>query len=45
VEVWSFFYGLFIGNVKGGGGKGVNRVFWKCFFHCGEGRGLDFFTN
>jgi hypothetical protein len=19
-------------------GKGVHWVFWKCFFHCGEGR-------
>jgi len=24
-----FFYGPFIGNVEGGGGKGVNRVLWK----------------
>jgi len=24
------------------GEKGVNRVFRKCFFHCGEGRGLFF---
>jgi hypothetical protein len=31
-----------MGNVGGGGGKGVNRVFWKCLFHYGEGRGLVF---
>ncbi len=28
--------------MEGGGGKGVNRVFWKCFFHYGEGRGFDY---
>ncbi len=38
-----FFYGPFIGNVEGGRGKKVNRVFWKCFFHYGKGRGVVFF--
>ncbi len=30
------------------GGKGYIGFFWKCFFHCGEGRegkGVIFFTN
>jgi hypothetical protein len=28
--------------------RGTFRVFWKCFFHCGEareGKGVIFFTN
>jgi len=31
VGVWSFFYGPFIGNVEGGGGKGV---FYKKNYFC-----------
>jgi hypothetical protein len=46
VKVNVFFF-PFIGNVEGGGGKGL-IFFWKCFFHCGEareGKGVIFFTN
>ncbi len=35
--------------MEGGGGKRVHKVFWECFFHCGEARegsaGVILFTN
>jgi hypothetical protein len=42
---FGFFYFILFLTVEG---EGYIGFFWKCFFHCGEGRegkGVIFFTN
>jgi len=38
VEVNAFFFPRYMKRWKEEGGKGYIGFFWKCFFHCGEGR-------
>ncbi len=48
VEVNVFFFRRYMKRWKEEGGKGYIGFFWKCFFHCGEGRegkGVIFLTN
>ncbi len=43
-----FFPYIYMKRWKEEGGKGYIGFFWKCFFHCGEGREgkvVIFFTN
>jgi hypothetical protein len=48
VEVNGFFLPKYMKRWKKDKERGTFRVFWKCFFHCGEareGKGVIFFTN
>ncbi len=48
MEVNVFFFLRYMKRWKEEGGKGYIGFFWKCFFHCGEGKegkGVIFFTN